>query len=313
MTIRKQLVIFLIGFSFALPSFADKSQQATYVGPKQVVAVLPFANRVQNVYGSWSLGEGFAEILITELVKSGRFLIVEREVISDIVKEQELGMTGLVSQNTAAKTGQLSGAQFMIRGAITEFNDLAGGGGLTIAYSKAEAGTKSKTAYVGIDVRIVDNATGQIYASYNAHAKAKSRGVSLAAKFTESAESFKVGASGFYDTSLGQATRDAIEQVIEFIVDESSNIPWQGSLIRADQAKAYINRGANTNLKIGDRLIVYAPGEPLIDPETGFNLGSDEERKCDVVVRDVRSKFSIADTSSCSGHSLDRGFIVRFE
>lgn len=283
-----------------------------YHGPKQVIAVLPFENRVRNVYGSMNLGEGLSEILITELHKSGRFLLVERSAIQSIVKEQELGMSGLVNQETAPAVGQMSGAQFMVIGAITEFNDKAGGGGLTLGYSGGEVGGKIRTAYVGIDVRLVDNATGQIYASYNASEKATSAGGSLATNFTHNAEAFKLGTSGFFSTALGKATRSAVQKVVGFILEESRNIPWQGSIVKAG-AQTYVNRGANANVKVGDELKVYSKGEPLIDPETGFNLGSDEELLCSMRVVDVRDKFSVASPGpGCLTQGMKRGDIVRY-
>lgn len=283
-----------------------------YHGPKQVIAVLPFENRVRNVYGSMNLGEGLSEILITELHQSGRFLLVERMAIQSIIKEQELGMSGLVNQETAPAVGQMSGAQFMVIGAITEFNDKAGGGGLTLGYSGGEVGGKMQTAYVGIDVRLVDNATGQIYASYNASETATSAGGSLATNFTHNAEAFKLGASGFFSTALGKATRAAVQKVVGFILDKSKNIPWQGSVIKAG-AQTYINRGANANVKVGDQFNVYSKGESLIDPETGFNLGSDEQLICAMQIVDVRDKFSVASPGpNCLGQGMKRGDIVRY-
>jgi len=293
---------------------ADASDAERYLGPKQVIAVLPFANRVQNVYGSYALGEGLSEILITELLRTNRFQLVERELLAEVLREQELAMTGLTNNASSPSVGRLSGAQYMIRGAVTEFNDQAGGGGVNISYSKAEAGTRSSRAYVGIDVRIVDNSTGQIYASYNAHAEANSRGLSLAAVINEFGDDFKFGASHFKSTPIGQATREAIAQVVSFIVSESRGIPWQGSLIRADRGRLFINRGSNANVRSGDTLFAFAAGEPLIDPETGFNLGSDEQLLCAIEVADVREKFSIAlPGEGCAGRRLNRGDIVRYQ
>jgi curli biogenesis system outer membrane secretion channel CsgG len=291
----------------------EETKYPPHYGPKQVIAVLPFANRVRNVYGSYNLGDGLSEILITELMKSDRFVLVERMAIQSIIKEQELGMTGLVRKSTAPKTGVMSGAQFMVIGAITEFNDQAGGGGITLGYRTGEVGGKMRTAYVGIDVRIVDNATGQIYASYNASGKARSAGASLATRLTHNADTFKLGTSAFFSTALGKATRQAVREVIGFILKESKNIPWQGSIIKAG-TKAYLNRGANANVKVGDQLIVYSKGEPLIDPETGFNLGSEEERLCTVTVSQLKDKFSIARPSSeCLGRGMKRGDIIRYQ
>ncbi len=309
------LLLTLAGSGIAQESAkGDKPQEEVtpYFGPKQVVAVLPFDNRVKNVPLNWRLGEGLSEILITELIKSNRFLLVEREAIQDIVKEQEAGMSGLVRQETAAKTGQLSGAQFMIKGAITEFNAEAAGGGLSIAFRQGEVGGKSRTAYVGIDVRIVDNATGQIHASYNASGTAKSKGASLAAAFGGS-DNVKIGASAFYSTALGQATRQAVQKIVTFILEESANIPWQGSVIQSKGSNVYVNRGKSANVKAGDTLKVYAKGEPLIDPETGFNLGSDEEYLCDITVTRLMPKFSSArKTPDCKGQDIRRGDLVRY-
>jgi hypothetical protein len=254
-----------------------------------------------------------SEMLTTELVQSGRFLVVEREAIRDIIAEQELGLSGLVRKETAVQTGQMSGAQFFIKGAITEFNDQAGGGGVTLGYKTGEVGAKTRTAYVGIDVRIVDNTTGQVYASYNASAKARSSGASLATNLTHSGEAFQFGASAFKNTALGVATRKAIQKVIGFILKESQNIPWQGSVIKSGST-VYLNRGASAGMNNGDALSVFSKGEALIDPETGFNLGSDEMYLCNLTVTRLMPKFSIARLSpDCQGKDIKRGDIVRFK
>ncbi|MEM1144273.1 MAG: CsgG/HfaB family protein [Pseudomonadota bacterium] len=305
------LVLTIMGTS-ALAAQKGQQAQRAYAGPKQVVAVLPFENRVEGIPGNWLIGEGLAEILVTELIASNRYLLVERDAIQNIVREQELGMSGLVRSETAVPTGQLAGAQFMIKGAITEFNAEAGGGGLTVAFREAEAGAKTRKAYVGIDVRIVDNLTGRIHASYNAHAEARSGGATLAAQFLGS-DDFKVGASGFYDTALGIASRDALRQIIDFILIESAEIPWQGSVIQSRGRNVFINRGESANVKVGDAMELYSKGEPMIDPETGFNLGSMEEFLCGIEVTQVQREFASARVErDCQGLVIERGDIVRY-
>jgi len=306
------LLMSVTGQAYAKDKPGADTQPLTYSGPKQVVAVLPFDNRVRGVPENWKLGEGLSEILITELLDSGRFLLVERDSIQDIVKEQEIGMSGLVRQETAVATGQLSGAQFMIKGAITEFNAQSGGGGLSIAFREGEVGVKSRTAYVGIDVRIVDNLTGQIYSSYNASGTATSRGASAAASISGS-DDLKIGASAFYSTALGIATRQAVEKIVAFILEESADIPWQGAVIQSRGSNVFVNRGESANVREGNVFKIYSKGEPLIDPETGFNLGSDEEYLCDITVTRLMPKFcSGRKSESCRGLEIKRGDIVRY-
>lgn len=287
---------------------------STYQGPKQTISVLEFENKVKGVYGSAALGEGMTEILTTELVESDRFIVLDRQNLRPIVKEQELAMSGLVNEETGVQTGQMAGAQFFIKGAVTEFNPQAGGGGVSLGFKKAQVGHKSRKAYVGIDVRLVDNATGQIFAAYNASAEAKQGSTSVGTSFFHNDDPFKLGISGFHGTALGAAVRDAVQEVVGFILREAAKIPWQGSVVRADAETVYINRGRDSNLRSGEQLAVYAPGEPLIDPETGFNLGSDEEFLCVVTVSRVEDQFSVASPGpSCRGRTIDRGDVVRLE
>ena len=252
-------------------------------------------------------------MLVTELVRSNRYRVVEREAIANIVKEQELGMTGLVQQATAPQVGQMAGAQFMIRGAVTEFNDAAGGGGLTLGFKGGQVGGGSRTSYLGVDVRIVDNTTGQVFSAYNTSAKARSMRGKIGTNFTHSGDAFQIGTSGYFSQALGIAARKAIQQVVRFIMIESQSIPWQGSIVKAG-TKTFINRGSNANIKVGDQLWVYAPGEKLIDPETGFNLGSDEQRLCRINVTQVQDRLSITrPDTTCNGKGMKRGDIIRFE
>lgn len=283
-----------------------------YRGPKQTISVLEFENLVEGVYGSAALGEGMTAILTTELVESGRFIVLDRENLRPILKEQELAMTGLVNEQTAVATAGMAGAQFFIKGAVTEFNPEAGGGGVSLGYRQAQVGHTSRRAHVGIDVRLVDNATGQIFAAYTATAEARQGSTSVGTSFTHHDDPFKLGISGFSGTPLGAAVREAIEEVVGFILAEAAKIPWQGSVVRADERVVYVNRGADSGLRSGQRLVIFARGEPLIDPETGFNLGADERRLCEVVVERLAEQFSVATMEpACQGQRLERGQLVR--
>ena len=310
----KVLQLFWLAVVGAPLVIGAKGAPPAYQGPRQTIAVLEFENKVAGVYGSAALGEGMTEILTTELVSSDRFVVVERLAIRGIVNEQELAMTGLTHPQTGARTGQMAGAQFFIKGAVTEFNPQAGGGGLGVGFKKGRVGGKSRKAYVGVDVRLVDNATGQIFASYHASATASQKSASLTTAIIHHDDPFQLGMSGFQATALGAAVREAIAQIVGFIEQEAAKIPWQGSVIRADAESVYVNRGKASNIRAGRRLAVFSPGEPLIDPDTGFNLGSDEEYLCSIEIRRVQDKFSVATAGpSCRGRTIDRGDVVRLE
>jgi hypothetical protein len=254
------------------------------------------------------------EILTTELVASGRFVVLDRENLRPILREQELGMTGLVNEQTPVPTGKMAGAQFFIKGAVTEFNPEAGGGGLSVGYRQGQIGHKSRRAHIGIDVRLVDNATGQIFAAYTATAEARQKSTSVGTSFTHQDDPFKLGISGFYGTPLGAAVREAVREVVGFILREAAKVPWQGTVVRVEGGRVFVNRGSDAGLRAGDRLTVFSPGEALIDPETGFNLGSLEEFLCVVTISQLAERFAVATAEpGCQGRILERGNLVRLE
>jgi len=289
--------------------YLDEPVYAPYGGPKMTIAVLTFENKTRG-RGSQEIGEGLTEMLTTELFKTGRFILVERSAIKEIVNEQALGQTGLVRQGSSAKVGQLAGAQFLVKGAVTEFKYRAGGGGGALAFQGVSLGMKSNSAKVGIDIRIIDSSTGQIVDSYNARAKAKSSGV----KFGFSRQDLQFGAGGFENTPLGQATREAMQKAINFIIDKSRNIPWEGVVIKSKANIAYINRGSNANLNIGDQLVIYNKGENLIDPQTGVNLGGEKTRVGALKLTKVKKKFSKGKIKLDSSESrVRKGDLVQFK
>jgi curli biogenesis system outer membrane secretion channel CsgG len=67
------------------------------------LAVMAFENKVRMPWwdASWRIGEGLAEMLTTELMRIGRFIVVERQGLGDVVREQELGQSGLMRRETA--------------------------------------------------------------------------------------------------------------------------------------------------------------------------------------------------------------------
>lgn len=64
---------------------------------------------------------GLTEALTTVLVRTGRFTVLERAAIQSVQQEQQIGASGAVTRETAARTGALLGAEVLITGDITGF------------------------------------------------------------------------------------------------------------------------------------------------------------------------------------------------
>ena len=298
-----------IGGQEAAPPQPTQFVLPPFDGLKKRLAVLRFENKVKTPIPdeSWKIGEGLTEMLTSELFKTGRFIMVERAALADIVKEQELGQTGLVRGETAAKVGEILGAQLLVAGAVTEFESQSSGGGGGIGFSGLNLALQMSNAHVGIDLRLVDSSTGQILKSHNASGTARTTSVGFGA----TVEGVQFGSDAFQKTPLGEATRDAIFKAVLFVASEMEALSWTGRVVQVKGKDVYVNAGSNVNLKPGLVLAAYAKGEDLIDPATGLSLGSQDTRVGTIVLRDIQERFSIG---AFSGQGvLKRGDLVRFE
>lgn len=280
-----------------------------YDGLKKRLAVIRFENKVKTPIpdASWQIGEGLSEMLTTELFKTGRFIMVERAALADIVKEQELGQTGLVRKETVARVGELLGAQLLVTGAVTEFEAQSGGGAGGLGYGGFALNLQVQNAHVGVDIRLVDSSTGQILKSFNADAKAQSTGLG----FSGNIQGVSFGSEAFEKTPLGQATREAIFKAVMFIVGEMEMVPWTGRVVQVKEGQVYVNAGSNVNLKPGAKLAAYKKGEDLIDPATGLSLGSKDSLIGAVTLSEVQDKFSIGNFAGTG--ILKRNDLVKFK
>ncbi len=84
-------------------------------GPRRRIAVVDFCDVNGQIPPS---GAVIAELLIGELFKTGRYEIVERKLLSSVLEQHKLNMTGLVNESTARKVGRLLGVDYIVTGTV---------------------------------------------------------------------------------------------------------------------------------------------------------------------------------------------------
>jgi curli biogenesis system outer membrane secretion channel CsgG len=227
---------------------------------------------------SWDLGDGMAEMLTTALVETGKYRVLERQQIHDVLGEQDLGASGRVDPATAAQIGKVIGARYLVYGTVNEFeyNKSGGGGGLRIKGIRV-GGSEAK-AHIGMDVRIVDAVTSEILFSTRSTAEASRAGF----KVGYSGSDFGADLGAFQKTPLGEATRKAIEDAVQKIVaqfgtEAAPEAPavWSGSLFVAEGGALVIKAGAKDGLKVGDVLNVFRPKTAKVGNEV-LTVGEDK-------------------------------------
>ncbi|MBN2092344.1 hypothetical protein JW964_22175 [candidate division KSB1 bacterium] len=278
-------------------------------GLKKRVAVFKFEDKTDHAFHWWTgqpVGEGMADMLITALVQTGKYTILERTELDVVLKEQALGQSGMVTAETAAQVGKLLGVELAIVGAVTEFGHEKGGTGGRI--KGFGLGVKTLGATVAVDVRFINTTTGEILDAKNARSEKKSRSLSVSTPKVDFDNQ-----KSFDESLVGEACRDAITQIVSMIDDQMNNIPWQGKIVKADGKSVIINAGSASGIQNGMEFVVYAPGEELVDPDTGLSLGSEDTRvgKIKVTNNNLGGKGKASQCTVIEGTGFDRGHLVR--
>jgi len=291
----------------------DKIGQAVpYAGPKKRIAVAKFdaVGSFTAQYGGWDIGGGLAAQLTTALVNSGRFIVVERADLANVLREQEMSMQKLVSKESAVQVQRLLGAQLLVHGSVTEFDQQAGGSGLRVGGASGMfgggLGSHTTNGVVAMDIRLIDTTTGQVVQAHRAEAKISASGVSADINVKE----VTFGGEAFKKTVLGQATRQAIEQTVAFIIKDMEPMPWTGRVVEVTGDQVYINAGAIEGLKPADVFTVSTVVRELTDPASGAVLGTEEAKLGEIEVVSVQEKFSIARMRTF--FSAKRGDMVKY-
>ncbi len=267
----------------------------SYAQPKIKVAIWEFDN---NAPHSWwffdQMGPAARNTIDTQFSEnqllSSKFSVIERDKLALVLKEQGLAQTGAVDPSTAAKVGKLLGVKYIIMGGIDKFNIDNTKGGV----GKFGVGGNLTQSKVTINFRVVDTTTAERILSLSADGEVKKGG------------GFVGGTSLSRDAEWGIAS-ETIQKAAKAVVDKFTTGEYlarvtsaaapaggiEGKVIKVEGNKAYINLGASSGIKMGDKFNVISVGEALIDPDTGAKLGASEKQTGNGAVVEVQDKFAI--------------------
>ena len=271
---------------------------------KKTVAVSRFENKA-GIASELKMGSGMADMLADALIQSGKFVVLERQTLSDITGEQNLAASGRAAKSKTAQIGKIIPSQILIKGTVTEFQENTGGGGSGIGMFGLSVKSDSSSSHVAVIIRMIDTTTGAILASERVEGKAEGGGLSFGANVG----GMSLGTGGFEKTPLGKSAQVAIDNAVVKIIENLKNVPIQGKVIKVSGSKVYINLGERNGLSASSQFDVYEPGEELIDPDTGENLGSENTKKGAIKVSTVKEKFSIAEV--VDGDGFEKGYFVK--
>ncbi|MDZ3824363.1 MAG: CsgG/HfaB family protein [Pseudoxanthomonas sp.] len=182
-------------------------------GGKPSIGVAEFRN--QSGAGWWRGGVGWelAGMLSNELSSTGAFRVVERSNLGSVLQEQDLAASGRVRQGTGAATGELTGAQYLVMGTVTAYEEGASNTGGGISVRGISLGGRRSEAYLAVDVRVIDTTTGEVAYSRTVEGRSASGGVSVGV--------YRGGFGGSLanenNTPAGKAIRAALVEITDYL------------------------------------------------------------------------------------------------
>ena len=220
---------------------------------KRKVAIGRFSNETQYAKGIFydkendPMGKQALDILSSKLAASGKFLLLERSDLSTLLEESEKGGNALST----------IGADYMIIGSITEF------GRKNVGKSGVFSTSKTQTVEAAVTVRLIDVSTGLIIYSDEARGSAD-----LTTKTT-----LGVGGRADYDATLSdKAISEAIGQLVENIINKSTDKAWRTYFLAFEEDAVLIAGGASQGIEVGDIFTIKSKGKSVKNPQTSLMI-----------------------------------------
>lgn len=259
-------------------------------------------------YGwSWTnLSRSAADNLATSLAKSGKFRVIERQQLDQVLAEQNLGDSGRVDPSTAANIGKILGVQLIVVGSVAEF-DVSEKSANIPQVGKWKwghgVGGSLVTGKAKLNARLVDTTTAEILGAY------------------EGSGSYSFGKGEFAGASLGtdwnagMASKVLDEAIQQLTVDISSKATGitpatvrgglEAKVAKVGDDGVYLNIGSGAGIKAGDRFEIKRMGEQITDPDSGEVLGGEETVVGTIeIVKVMGEKLSVGRPVSGSGFAV---------
>lgn len=235
----------MIALLIAIPSFGQGEKTL-----KRKVAIGRFSNETQYAKGLFydrendPIRKQALDILSSKLAASGKFILLERDGLEELIAEAGEGM-------------QKIGADYIILGSVTKFGRKVEGD------QRVFSQTKTQTVEAGVSIRLVEVSSGLIIYSDEASGYAE----------TTAKTTLGLGGTAGYDATLSdKAISAALTQLVENIINKCMDKPWRGYLLSVDDGTYIISGGTSQGIAVGQTFTLYKKGKTVTNPQTGMKI-----------------------------------------
>lgn len=270
------------GGSAVAPPLRNGGGSPTGVKPRLAVGLVKTGSTARTGVDANEHIPAFTDTLISRLVQTKRFRLIDRQETDQLLNEQ-LAQAMAENRELSSSMGRLKGADYIVIGSVSSFlierteTKLPGSSRILIGHKGRVEG----------NMRVVDARTGDIL---------ESKKVSVVQSVRDAASTAQIV------TQLADAYADQVTVNL-------MNAIYPIKVAAISSGVAYINRGTDGGLSVGEALRAVRPGKPILDPDTGVEMGTTEEDLGQVVlaeVEDARSKAEVGDVPLRRGDVLKR-------
>ena len=235
----------MLAMMITITSFAQDEKTL-----KRKVAIGRFTNETQYAKGVFyerendPIAKQALDILSAKLASSGKFILLERDGLEELVAE-------------AGSEMQKIGADYIILGSVTKFGrKVEGDHGVFTE-------TKTQTVEAGVSIRLVEVSTGLIIYSDEASGFAE----------TTAKQTLGFGGTSGFDATLSdKAISAAMTQLVENIINKCMDKPWKGYLLSIEDENYIISGGKSQGIEEGTTFVLYKKGKVVTNPQTGMKV-----------------------------------------
>ena len=275
------------------------------------IGVMNFDSKTDGV--SSEEASSLTDLLSRMLSTSDKIVVLERDSLETIAREQKLNLVGIINPSTAAQLGKLASCQYILLGSVTgrsESDTISGqyirpteradysrfltpnisstGAGILLGLQvismiseannakKENVVTETHEVITDVDVRLVNVQTSQITMAFTEQGSAAQSDV-----VTQDGNGEIKGVDANYGSlenrALASAAANISNKVREILTDEKLQV----SSVNNDEI--IINRGSSSGIQVDDLFCVYTDGQSGGDTEAIIS------------VKDVQEAFSTAE------------------
>ncbi len=266
--------IILVIFTLLLTMISSGCHESVIFTPedealfnKPVIGVVPFRN-MAPASTKWQLGDGLTDQLINRLIKTRRYIVLERESLQTIFAELSRVDDDKFRAQGRPTTGNLKHVEYLVKGTITDFGHVETVQGILRLVDWGWAGSSSYSR-VAATISVIDLESGEVVACESVEAMVRDK----KDKEKVELENAAFGSYTFYDTSIGKATSQMLDKAVRKITKIIANKPYQPKISSIVNGQVIINGGRDRKIHIGDSYIVREKSRRVSDPDSGDNLG----------------------------------------